>query len=127
MASRVEQDPGCCQAAPVPSRIVTYALRPKRPPRKRKAAALGVPAIVTVGHRQPPSPVEHEPVPAAPPQANDDVPSEPAPTAAKPAIVTTPRRKRAKPQRADEPDDPEADAAIRTWLERAKWGHGPSG
>jgi hypothetical protein len=26
-----------------------------------------------------------------------------------------------------EPDDPEADTAMRAWLERAKWGHGPSG
>jgi hypothetical protein len=27
---------------------------------------------------------------------------------------------------AAEPDDPEADAAMRAWLERAKWGHGPA-
>ena len=25
-----------------------------------------------------------------------------------------------------EPDDPEADAAMRAWLERAKWGLGPA-
>ena len=25
-----------------------------------------------------------------------------------------------------EPDDPEADTAMRAWLERAKWGHGPA-
>ena len=43
-------------------------------------------------------------------------------------IVTSISRKRARLQRAEqaEPDDdPEADAAMRAWLERAKWDHGP--
>jgi hypothetical protein len=48
---------------------------------------------------------------------------------AAPAIVTTTSRKRTKLLRAEqtaepEPDDPEADAAMRAWLERAKWGGG---
>jgi hypothetical protein len=28
--------------------------------------------------------------------------------------------------RPELPDDPETDARMRAWLERAKWGHGPS-
>ena len=49
-----------------------------------------------------------------------------SPGARKPAIVTTTSRKRGKLLRADEPqpDDADADAAMRTWLERAKWGRG---
>ena len=54
----------------------------------------------------------------------------PAPPAAKSAIATSISRKRTRFQRAEqaaEPDDdPEADAAMRAWLERAKWGHGPA-
>jgi hypothetical protein len=38
--------PGPGQDAPMPSRIVTSVHRPKRPPPKRKATALQVPAIV---------------------------------------------------------------------------------
>jgi hypothetical protein len=49
----------------------------------------------------------------------------------KPAIATSISRKRTRllsaEQRTAEPDDPEADAAMRAWLERAKWGHGPAG
>jgi hypothetical protein len=46
--------------------------------------------------------------------------------ASKAAIVTTTSRKAARLARAEQPDDdPEADAAMRAWLERAKWGHGP--
>ena len=56
----------------------------------------------------------------------------PSAPAAKSAIVTTTSRKRTKFQRAEqaaepEPDDPEADAAMRAWLERANWGHRPAG
>ena len=45
--------------------------------------------------------------------------------------ATSISRKRARLQRAEpaaepEPDDPEAAAAMRAWLERAKWGHGPA-
>jgi hypothetical protein len=54
------------------TRIVTTTYRYKRPPKKRKAVALEVPAVVT----------------------------------------TT--------------DDPDTDAVMRAWLERAKWGHGPA-
>jgi hypothetical protein len=67
-----------------------------------------------------------------PEPANDDHPSKPAPApaAAKPSIVTTTSRKRVKLLRAEERtaelDDPEADAAMRAWLDRAKCGHGPA-
>jgi hypothetical protein len=96
--------------------IVTTTYRDKRPARKRKAVALEGPAVVRKRSRAdavvPPDHVE-DPTPA-----NDD---------RKPAIVT---RKRARPARDEqhpaEPDDPEADAAVRVWLERAKWGHGPA-
>ena len=36
------------------------------------------------------------------------------------------RLQRAEPAAEPEPDDPEADAEMRAWLERAKWGHGPA-
>jgi hypothetical protein len=113
--------------------IVTTANRYKPPPKKRKAGALDVPTVVitrSVGNRQTSPPVDDEPTPAAPFPANDDSPTQPAPPAAKSAIVTTTNRKRTRflsaEQRAaePEPDDPEADAAMRAWLERAKWGHG---
>ena len=48
-----------------------------------------------------------------------------------PAIVTTTSRKQLKQRRAagapDDADDPEAAAAMRAWLEKAKWGWGPAG
>jgi hypothetical protein len=59
----------------IAGRIVTATYRYKRPPTKWKAAALGVPAVVTtrsVGNRQMPPPVDDEPEPAAPSPANDD-------------------------------------------------------
>jgi hypothetical protein len=95
--------------------VVTTAYRPKRP-RKRKAVAIAGPAIVRKRGRAaavvPPDRGE-KPTPA-----NDD---------RKPAIATSISRKRSRLQRAEpEPDDPEADAAMRAWLERAKWGHGPA-
>jgi len=97
------------------SRIVTYVHRPKRPPRKRKAVELQVPAIVTAGNRQSRPPVGGEPVPAALPPANDDNLTKPAPPAAKSAIVTTASRKRAKLHRAEQArdDDPEADVRVK--------------
>jgi hypothetical protein len=49
----------------------------------------------------------------------------------KPVIVTTTSLKRLKQLRAerapDDEDGPEAAAAMRAWLERAKWGRGPAG
>jgi hypothetical protein len=59
------------------------------------------------------------------------LPEQPANDDRKPAIVTTTSRKRTKLLRTEqaaepEPDDPEADAAMRAWLERTKWGHGPA-
>lgn len=78
----------------MPSRIVTYVHRPKRPPRKQKAVVLQ--AIVAKASNR-------NPTPRAEPQtapANDD---------RKSAIVATKSRKRAKqrPEPATEPDDPE--------------------
>jgi hypothetical protein len=104
-----------------------HGYRSKRPQRKRRAVALDVPAIVitrSVGNRQMPPPVDNEPEPAAPPPAKDDNPTEPAPPpAAKPAIVSATSKKRAKPLRAERgvlaADDPEADAAMRAWIQRA--------
>ncbi len=110
----------------MPSRIVTYVHRPKRPPRKRKAVALQVQAVVatrSVGNRQAPPPVDDQPEHAAPPPANDDSPTAPAPPAAKSAIVTVAARKRAKSERAERnapeaDDDPEADARVKAFLAR---------
>ena len=100
------------------TRIVTTAYRYKPPPRKRKLA-LASPAVITRANKR------RDPEPA-----NDDHPSKPAPAAAKPAIVTTTSRKRVKLLRAEERtaelDAPEADAAMRAWLDRAKCGHGPA-
>jgi hypothetical protein len=78
----------------MPSRIVTYAHRTKRPPWKRKAAALPVPAIVTKATRRKPA----------------DTPP-----------VTAADRKRSKVNRADRPelpDDPEADARVKAFFAR---------
>ena len=82
------------------TRIVTTHYRYKRPPPKRKAVALGVPAVV-----QRVKPGDHEPAP-------------------QPAIVTakTPGRRKATAPVDDGQSDPE----LRAWLERAKWGHGPA-
>ena len=106
----------------MPSRIVTYVHRPKRVPRKRKAVAVKVPAVVAArsgGNRRRPPPVDDDqPEPAAPPPANDDTPTEPAPPAAKSAIVTTASRKRTKLLRAELPDDPEAEARVKAFLAR---------
>ena len=102
------------------ARIVTTAYRYKRPPKKRKAVALEVPAVVRKRGRADaavlPDRVED------PALAHDDC---------KPAIVTTTSRKRTKLLRTEqaaepEPDDPEADTAMRAWIERAKWSHGPA-
>jgi hypothetical protein len=54
-------------------------------------------------------------------------PVKPAPAAAKLAIATSISRKRTRllrveEQAAEPDDDPEADAAMRAWPERAKWG-----
>ncbi len=106
--------------------IVTTAYRPKRPPRKRKAVAIAGPAIVRKRGR----PTSRPPTAAlfpitvmenAPPPDNDD---------RRPAIVTTTSRKRVRLMRAAQvctaEPDPEADAAMRAWLEREKWGRGPA-
>ena len=102
------------------TRIVTTHHRYKRPPKKGKAVALKGPAIVRKRGRADP---------VAPPDRVEDHPTL-ANDHRQPAIVTSTSRKRARLQRASEiseaSDDPEADAAMRAWLERAKWGHGPA-
>jgi hypothetical protein len=114
------------------TRIVTTAYRYKPQPRKRKAVAIAGPAVVRKRRRADAAvPPPAEPKPAVPPPANDDTATEPAPPATKPAITTSISRKRTRLLSAEqatepEPDDPEADAAMRAWLERAKWGHGPA-
>ena len=99
------------------TRIVTTTYRYKRPAKKRKAVAIVGPAVVTKA--------------TSPRPANDDAPAKPVPAAAKSAIATSISRKRTRllsAEQAAEPDDDiEADAAMRAWLERAKWGHGPAG
>jgi hypothetical protein len=92
------------------TRIVTYAHRYKRPPRK-KAVALQVPAVVRrvkAGNDNRP-----DPEPALHP---DD--------GKQPAIVTA--KKPGRRQAAAWGDDDQSDPEMRAWLERAKWGHGPS-
>jgi hypothetical protein len=119
------------------TRIVTTAYRYKRPPRKRKAVALEVPVIVAtkksrrsmeraaaeVGLLNCPAIHDGAAQPSTPRDAERD--------RALTAIITTTSRKRLKLLRAEEPpaqrdDDSEAAAEMRAWLERAKWGHGPS-
>ena len=72
------------------TRIVTYAHRYKRPPRKRKAVALEVPAIVRKSESRDSNSTDD--VDIAAPSANDD---------RKSAIVTNKRRGR---RYADVPD-----------------------
>jgi hypothetical protein len=113
------------------TRIVTCAHRPKRPPQKKQAAPLAGPAAVTRRAWEP------EAVPAAvtgPPPANDDrKAATSAHDATKSAIVATTSRKQQKLRREaraledHHPDDPEAPAAMRAWLERAMRGRGPAG
>jgi hypothetical protein len=122
------------------TRIVTTTYRYKRPPKKRKAVALEVPAIVTTkrsrrsmeraaaevvsrsprrskdGAAQPTTPrdAERDYAVTAPPPANGD---------RKSAIVTTTGRKRLKLLRADERsaqryEDPEAMARVRAFFAR---------
>ena len=106
--------------------IVTTSYRYKRPGKKRKAVALQGPAVVRKSAAGPVEPGDQSNFDAA----STEVPQQPANEDRRPAIATSISRKRARLQRAEpaepEPDDPEADAAMRAWLERAKWGHGPS-
>jgi hypothetical protein len=132
------------------TRIVTTTYRYKPPPRKRKAAPLAGPAVVTP-KRKPTVAKKLEPAAAIVRKArpcNDNRPDvEPPPTIVrtaqpsravhttpednkKPAIVTTASRKKTEAgasarQREDRPKDPAETARLRAWLERAKWGRGP--
>jgi hypothetical protein len=102
------------------TRIVTTAYRPKRP-RKRKAVALAVPAVVRKV-KGAALPTGGKPEAASPPPPVNDDSQPPRPGARKPAIVTTTSRKRAKLLRfeqAAEPEDPEATARVRAFLDKA--------
>jgi hypothetical protein len=89
----------------MPSRIVTYVHRYKRPPRKKKAVPLQVPAIVRNDRKR-------GDVPKSTPAANDD---------RKPAIVTVPS-KRDRMRRREEVDQaqvsPEELAKAEAFLRR---------
>ena len=99
------------------TRIVTTHYRYKRPPRKRKAVALEVPAIVTRASKRSTKPPS-EPQAAAAQPANDD---------RKSAIVTTTSKKRLKFLRAERPaEQGDGDPEMRAWLLRAMQGRGPS-
>jgi hypothetical protein len=95
-----------------PSTIVMTHYRYKPPPRKRKTAPLAGPAVVRP-KRKPTERKKLEP-------------------ASRPVIATTTNRKQMRLDRVsrrgeDRPEDPEAAAAMRAWLEKAKWGRGLAG
>ena len=79
----------------MPSRIVSYVHRYKRPPKKRKAVALDVPAVVLRAGRRP---------------ADED---------RKPAIVTAknPHRRGRLPEMTPEEHQRRGDAADALWRE----------
>jgi len=90
------------------TRIVTTTYRYKRPPRKRKAVALEVPAVVQLS--KPGNRPEHQPA-----RHPDD--------GKESAIVSTTSRKRLKLLRAEErsavrDEDPEAMARVRAFFAR---------
>jgi hypothetical protein len=96
------------------TRIVTTTYRYKRPPRKRKAVALEVPAVVTR---------KRAAGPAKSVKAADRLPEQPANDDRKPAIVSTTSRKRLKLLRAEKrpaerDEDPEAMARVRAFFAR---------
>lgn len=103
------------------TRIVTTTYRYKRPPWKQQAVSLAGPAVVTRRARKPETErvgqTSAEPTAVtAPPPANDD---------RKPAIVTAAPRRGRKGKVWQDGGPP--DAAMRAWLEKAKWGRGPAG
>ena len=92
------------------TRIVTYAHRYKRPPRN-KAVPLQVPAVVRRvmagnDNRPDPEPAQH-------------------PNGGKQSAIVT-AKKPGRRQAAASGDDDQSGPQLRAWLERAKWGHGPS-
>jgi hypothetical protein len=105
---------------------MTY--RYKRPPRKRQAAAIEVPAVVKVTSKwTQPKPAPANPDPAAPPTLANDPKSPPPPAAS--AIVTIRRHKHAKLAHLLEDMTPEehrrrGDAADALFREVARWATG---
>jgi hypothetical protein len=119
------------------TRIGSYVHRYKRPPGMRRAVALDVPAAVTTKRsRRSMERAAAEVGCANCPAIHDGAAQSSTPRDAQrdravTAIVTTTSRKRLKLLRAEErsaqrDDDSAAAAEMRTWLEPAKWGHGPS-
>ena len=107
------------------TRIVTSVPRPKRPPKKRKAVALDVPAVVTAKRSRHPLRVKQAAAEVMsrlnprrrPNQAHRAMQTTPRPTTIeKPAIVTSISRKRARQRRAGytaaEPDDDPTDDTL---------------
>ena len=98
------------------ARIVTTTYRYKRPPKKKRPVTLEVPVIVAPRKRaRPPADGQSQPEPAALAPAKDD---------RKPAIVAAKRPGRRKASAWV--DDGKSNPEIREWLERVKWGRGPS-
>ena len=91
------------------TRIVTTTYRYKRPPRKRKAVALEVPAVVTTKRSRRPTRKGGGSVfsSISPPDQGGD---------AQPSTPGDAERERAVTQHPE----------LRACLERAKWGHGPA-
>jgi hypothetical protein len=121
------------------TRIVTTPYRYKRPPRKRKAVALDIPAVVTAKSSRRPVGGAEEAAAKVPmtarttgQQAQPSTPREaarvapPANDDRKPAIVTTTSRKRLKLLRADKrAADTDGDPEMRAWILRAMQGRWP--
>jgi hypothetical protein len=121
------------------TRIVTTPYRYKRPPRKRKAVALDIPAVVTAKSSRRPVGGTEEAAAEVPmtarttgQQAQPSTPREaarvapPANDDRKPAIVTTTSRKRLKLLRADKrAADTDGDPEMRAWILRAMQGRWP--
>jgi hypothetical protein len=121
------------------TRIVTTPYRYKRPPRKRKAVALDIPAVVTAKSSRRPVGGTEEAAAKVPmtarttgQQAQPSTPREaarvapPANDDRKPAIVTTTSRKRLKLLRADKrAADTDGDPEMRAWILRAMQGRWP--
>ena len=98
---------------------------------KKSRRPLGGQAAAEAGHSIAPSDGAAQPSTPRDAARERDVTPPPANDERKPAIVTTTSRKRLRLLRAEEPpaqrdDGREAAARMRAWLERAKWGHGPS-
>jgi hypothetical protein len=88
------------------ARIVTTTYRYKRPQRRKKPVALGVPAVVRASRMPGPGPTTSKLAPRPTTPANDDGKPAPPPAAErKSAIVTVRRRSRSGPGEDLAPDE----------------------